>query len=355
MTTTSITTRMTFSPRALALVLGMTMLLAACDSNNAIESTTDGTGGAFAAESALGFLTNEEIAIVASDLGVSMNQDGTMRDPGALWALAAELHKTMTQEQRARLLERLEQMAANRRAGGERGMRPGRPGQGGFHTGPNGQRDNLLAELNLTAEQEAALAAIREDFRAQSETLRGQFHAQDQGQDRVAYQEAVRALREELHAAVIGVLTADQAAQLEELRTAAEAEREARQAERRQEREARRMATEAARAEALNLTAEQLAALEELEAAREAFREEVRALRDAGASAEEIRAAIDAHQQAHPEGIAQILTQEQLEITAIHRVLTLRMAARRSQAGQGGMQGRPGPGGQGPRGFGGQN
>ena len=344
--------------KTITLFIGMAMLITACDSSSAIENSTDTDNAAFTLLSSDLGVSSTELAALAERSGAqSVNPDGSLRDPGALWALAAELHATMTEEQRERLLEQLERLAANRQANGGRAFRPGpdrsprgmRPGAGqrGMRPGMQGERVDALAQLDLTAEQEEAIAAIREDYRARFQTLRDDFRTAGPGPaaDRDAFREALSALRKEMHAAVIGVLTAEQAATLEELKATTEAEREVRQADR----EARRAAVETARAEALNLTADQLAALDELEAARDAFREEVRALREAGASAEEIRAAMEVHGQAHRAAVEQILTQEQLEITGIHRLLTLRMATRRAQAGPGfGGPGLGGPGFGGP-------
>lgn len=333
--------------KAFTLIIGLAMLVAACDSSSAIDgSSVDSSTFESSTQSVF---TSEDIALMASDLGVTSSDLAALSavspDTRNLWALAAELHATLSDEQRARLLERLEQMGADRRAAGERAGRPGQAGQhgqrpggqrpggqrpGGFVPGQGGQpgagRGDALAALDLTAEQEEALAAIREDFRAQMQALPA---------DRDARREAMTALRDDMHAAILGVLTVEQAAQLEEHRAEAEAEREARQAERQAEREARRAENKAARAEALGLTDAQIAALDDLEAAREAFREEMQALRDAGTPIEEIRAAMDVHRQAQRDAMEQILTEEQLEITGIHRVLTLRMAARRAQGGPG--------------------
>jgi hypothetical protein len=110
------------------------------------------------------------------------------------------------------------------------------------------------------------------------------------------FEELAEALREEIQDAIGDVLTDEQLAAIEELRERA---REASVAER------------AARIDALGLTGEQLA---DLEALRESLAEQACETIVAGGSPEDLHAA-------HQEAVAEILSNDQIEIIEVHDAL----------------------------------
>ncbi len=336
------------------IVVAMLMLttLAACDSSSAV-------GGLDGTEDSLG----ETVSLLAADLGLNAQESAALsasfakfgdldgdsdREPGFLWRVAAELQATLTDEQKARLFERLEDAGNRRRGGGANGGIQGRrPGQGGpGMNGNEGRRGNALQRLELTDDQQEAIAAIREEFKPQIEAILEQRDTLT----REEIKEQLDAIREEVKTRIEGVLTDEQKAQLEEWK----AEAELRQAEREAAREVAREEAKLVMIEVLGLTDDQVNALEELRESAEAQREAIRELIESGADRDAVQAEVEAQRAAHQEAMASILDDTQLEITMIHQVLSQRMKNRKGKGGQGG-NGQNRPGGFGGPGFGGQN
>ena len=236
----------TWAGRVVAAALMLTTL-AACDSSSAVggidgDGSLDATVASIAMD--LGFSADETAALSGAfaKFGDSDGGDAAaMHEPGFLWQVAAELQATLTDEQKARLFERLKRAGEQRRAGpgaGGQGMRPGQGfgGQGG-PGGPGGfgdRRGDAIGQLDLSDAQKEAIAAIRAEFKPQIEAIL----AQRETLTRAEIKEQLDALHEEIKARVEDVLTDEQKAQLEEMKAEAEArraEREARQAEAREE------------------------------------------------------------------------------------------------------------------------
>ena len=191
-------------------------------------------------------------------------------------------------------------------------------------------------------DQQAAVDALREDFKAQIDALREERRAGTLEQE--AFREQLQALADALKAEIDALLTDEQ-------RDAIEACRAERQAEREAEREARREADRAAMSEALGLDA----ALEaEVFALLDAHKSEVQSLvqqfQDDLVSCEDFQAAISDLKAAHDESLQAILDDVQWEIVLIHRALSSRMRGHGRRGG--GRFGHGGPGG-GPGGPGG--
>jgi len=341
----------------------MLTVLTACDSSSAV-------GGIDAAGTSL----DETVSLIAMDLGFSADEtaalsasfakfgDGddadAMREPGFLWRVAAELQATLTDDQKARLFERLERAGDMRRQGGADGgaMQQRRPGQGGpggqqapGMGGPDGQRGGGVTRLDLSDDQKEAIAAIREAYKPEIEAIL----TERENLTRAEIKEQLDALHETIRAEIEGVLTAEQLAQLEEWK----AEAELRRAERDAALEAAREQAKLVMIEVLGLTDDQVAALEELRLAAEAEREAIRELIESGADREEIQAQAEAQREAHQEALASILDDTQFEVTLIHQAIAQRSKMKRGQGGPGaggpGAGGQRGPGMGGPGGFGG--
>ena len=335
--------------RLLGLALMLTTL-AACDTSSAVGGV-DGAGGASLDATVtsiamdLGFSADETAALSASFAKFSNDDAAAMREPGFLWRVAAELQATLTEEQKARLFERLERAGEQRRqgpqAGGMQMRRPGQDGPGGPGMGaqqgpggPDGQRAGGIERLDLSDEQQEAIKAIRESYKPQIEAIL----AERENLTRAEIKEQLDALREEIRGEVEAVLTAEQLAQLEEWK----AEAELRRAEREATQEAARDEAKLVMIEVLGLTEAQVASLDELRESAEAERDAIRELIESGADRDEVKAQADAQREAHQEALASILDDTQYEITLIHQALAMRR-----QNGQGGPGGQNGPGGQG--------
>lgn len=210
-----------------------------------------------------------------------------MREPGALWRLAGELHATLTAEQIEQIVdrqaERLEQMAA--RAGDRPAF--GR-GQGRFGHGPRGGPAQLLPDA--TDEQRQAIREVLESFRPQFEALHerlrgGEITPQE-------FRAQAQELREAVHAEIDPLLTAEQRAALDEHRA---------------RREAFRQQANAVRIEVLGLTDAQIAELE--------------ALKEQRMGAPLGDASIAERVAAHREAVAAILSDTQMEIGSLYHAL----------------------------------
>jgi hypothetical protein len=147
------------------------------------------------------------------------------RTPGALWAVSARLHAELTPEQRAELVSAAEAQATQRRARGaerprqgerkprsdarperrQQGERQARAPREGARQGMQGAQAARAAALNLSAEQQAGLAALQERHREQRSALQGQAN-----QDRTALREQMQRLRAEAEAAHAEILTPQQ-------------------------------------------------------------------------------------------------------------------------------------------------
>jgi Spy/CpxP family protein refolding chaperone len=341
--------------RAQRLWSGMAVLallltsLTACDSSSAVGGI-EGIGG--------GGSLDETVTLLASDLGLSANETAAlsasfakfgdddvsaMQEPGFLWHVAAELQATLTEEQKARLFERLEQ-AGQRRRGGPGMQQQGGPGGPGM-SGQQGQRQGGIARLDLSDEQKEAIATIRQAYKPQIEAIL----AERENLTRAEIKEQLEALHESIRTEIEGVLTSEQVSQLEEWK----AEAEARRAEREAAQEAAREEAKLVMIEVLGLTEAQVASLDDLRASAEAEREAIRELIESGADRDAVKSQVEAQREAHQEAMASILDDTQLEITMIHRVLSSRMQAHRQNRGQQGQGGPAGPGRRGPGGQGG--
>ncbi len=289
---------------------------------------------------------NELAATLATDLDLSADQARAVDDllggdekpaPGHLWTVAADLQETLTDAQKARLLER----AGQRRARFSEEGRPGhfRRGGEGREDGPRGSRRSGAGQAReapgslggiLTDEQQEQFKALREAHRAQVQALR-----QDDSLTPEARRAQAEALREEMKAALDALLTDEQKAEMEQRRE----ERQARSAERKEQ-------AEQARAEALDLTAQQET---DWEALREAHRAEHTALFEQVRAGTLDRAAVRAQMQerrdTHRAELATILTADQMEIVEIHQALQGEVGRRHGR--------RPGSRGFGPGSHGG--
>ena len=312
----------------------------------------DSSPSAIADEEATSAELSDLAARLSTDLDLSTEQAQEINslfavlgdekpERGHLWTVAAELQKTLTDEQKATLFEKLEQRTAEM-AEGMKGRRFNQGEQGRrrhFQQGERGNarrlqrkgepRANGLSDF-LTTEQQEQTKALRE---ANQEAMKVLMEARQDGSlSPEDFREQAKALREKGHEQMQALLTDEQ-------KTAFEEKRDARKARFGEHREA---ASEA-RNKALGLSADQEAALTSMrethQAERKAFVEKIRA---GNLDREAAKAELEALREANKAALAEILTPEQVEIAEIHDALTGGVSLHR--AGRRGARGFGGPG-----------
>lgn len=236
---------------------------------------------------------------------------GRFEQPGFLWYAAEGLQKTLTERQKLRLFRLLDRDPAPMLA---RMMR-----QRMVHPlGPLG----LIADL-LTEEQKASMRQLHQSYRTQVREVLAAVRAGEMTREE-GLQE-VQSLRESLRAEVEALLTEEQKLALEE-----------RRAERFETREEHREAARQAMIDALDLSEEQVEALEAL---WEAHWDELVELREAFGEGEleweTFTEAVRSLRTDLWEQLAEILSEDQLEIFKIHRVLMGRWEGLRRRLGSG--------------------
>ena len=272
-------------------------------------------------------LTDDQIAAVRE---VMEEYRGRGREPGTLWYAAADLQGVLSADQiaaiDARRTEEADRMG-ERRSRGRRGSGPRegfdrRDGNGNWNGAGEG-RHGSMDVLDLSEEQLAQLKEIRDSYAPELTAIRDAVR--DGSLSREESVERLEAIRESMHEAMQGILTADQIALLEEHRSEAEARRaeaESRREAMRSQWEERRQVERAAMISALGLTVEQVAALDALNERPE---------RESRPSPEEMQSLRDAHHQA----LLDVLDNGQEEIWILHDSL-VRSFARHRARGRGG-------------------
>jgi Spy/CpxP family protein refolding chaperone len=265
-----------------AAVLGIAMVLGGCDSTSPADEADDtptveaaALSDAVSALSTAAALSDDETRALRKRLA---QYDGD-RTPGVLWTVAADVHQQLTDDQIEALRARVQERRAERREDGPRGPR------GHFRRGLH----HRLEDLDLSDAQKEELRALRAEYRDEMQAFR---EACREGTLSEADAEAWRALRAEMRAAFRDVLTDEQRRQIDA---------------RREEFEDRREQIRDARAEALDLTDEQRAQFDSLRAEFD------------GPGARLLGRCNGGERGERP--VASILTEEQMEIVMIHRVL----------------------------------
>jgi hypothetical protein len=266
-------------------------------------------------------LTDDQISAVREVIEAYRGQG---REAGALWYAAADLQGVLNSDQIAAIGARSAETGertGDRRSRGRRGSGPGEGFREG--NGSEGGRHGSLDALDLSDEQLEQLKEIRESYAPELAAIRD--GVRDGSVSREEAGERMEAIREAMHQAMQGILTADQIALLEEHRAEVEARRsevESRRGEVRRQWEERREDERAAMISALDLTEEQVAALDALNERPE---------RESRPSPKEMQELRDAHQQA----LLDVLDDDQAEIWILHHSL-VRSFARHRASGRGG-------------------
>jgi len=296
---------------AIAFFGSFALFICACDSGTATDEIPQ--------EVELGGLG----AALVNDLELGENQiQGVQRalsrydeqSPGYLWYAAAELHRTLTDEQITSLLEK---RSALREQGASLGPNAGKSQR------RRARRGNDEFSSSLTTEQQELMKGVREKFEPQFRALVEE--RRDGTLSRESFRDQATALHEALRLEVAEILTEDQQAELEELRANRPRglfrNRASRQGQRRLDDEAREEAIEAM-AEALSLSADQK---EQLKNLREARMEKLKATREeiqqGEASRESLREAFQGWRESRREELSAVLTKEQLEVVDLYAAL----------------------------------
>lgn len=225
--------------------------------------------------------------------------------------LLVEKRQERRREHRQQRMEQRQQQNPGGLNGGP-GRGPGPRGGMGPHRGKgpgdgSGPGGGLLSQLELSAEQQEALAALREEHHAARQALVTQFRNGEitEEQFRAAGQE----LREQHRAAVAALLTAEQNAQLAQLRAERVLQHLERSLERLQERAEQHLAL---MTRILDLTDEQVAAAQALhEDAVTTLSGIVESLRGGALSADEARQAAQDLREQSRTAFRDLLTPEQ--------------------------------------------
>jgi len=312
-------------------VIALAFVISACDSSNAVDSLEN-------TDEAESFDVAQSISFIATDLNLSTEEISLVQDafdehtdrthePGFLWNVAARLQANLTDEQKERLFERIENrpFPVGYFAGGQSGPLGFLRRDGGFP----GRMGAFGGLFELTAEQKEGMRTLREEFGASLRAI--VVSVKDGTTDRSDARPQIEALADDLRSSIDSILTDEQKAARDEKKAEFEARRDA--------------AAEAAREvmiSVLGLGAEQVTALERLRASIDEDRLEFRELIEAGATIEDIRELAEAARAAHNEALAGILEPTQYEIFIIHGALASRMKTKRGHFGfdrpMGGLQ-----------------
>lgn len=322
--------------RLMALAFTVALVLAACDTTQTDVPEAEATDTDLQAMAETLTAELQLSGAQAADVRSAFaGQDG--KGPGRLWHVAAALQDRLTDAQKERLRALTERVAEQMKdARGEPAARR-TPGAGFGHRMGQGDRAGLAGVL--TEEQRETLAEKRDEIHAQMESLRADKEAGTLSE--ADFREQMKALMDDMRQQMEALLTDEQKATLAERREELKARMEERKA-----------AAEAARIEALGLSDEQQTALRKLREEHKTAAEALKAQVQAGSlTGEDAREAFRALRDEMKTEGADILTDTQKEIVAIHRALSLRML--RMKKDRPGQEGPAGP--RARRGHGGMN
>jgi hypothetical protein len=281
---------------------------------------------------------------LASDLGLSKSstkslndvlnrhgRGGKHREPGFLWKIAGELAVTLTDEEKARLFEKMDEKDIP--LFGSLKSFKGKKGKGSKGKKGSSYFDGI--NKVLTDDQKVTFKAIKVAYKEKFKAI------QEQVKDGTLAKEDAKvqkdALKEAMKAEIDALLTDEQKAQLEQNK-----------ADRKEKRQAYRDSSKAVKVAVLGMTTDQLTAFD---AAHQEARDAAKALfeqaKNGDIDKDTLRAGLKNIFIAKNEKMANIFDDSQLEIIKIHKALELRKKKHRGQKGKkgGGRKGRKGNGG----------
>jgi hypothetical protein len=278
---------------------------------------------------------------LSSDLGLSKSstkslndvlnrhgRGGKHREPGFLWKIAGELAVTLTDEEKARLFEKMDEkdiplFGDNKKRGAK--SKGGKKGKNDF----GGIVRVLTDDQKVTFK--AIMVAYKEKFKAiHSQIKDGSLTKEDAGVE-------MKALREAMKAEIDFLLTDEQKTQLEQNK-----------ADREVERQAYKDSSKAVMVDVIGMTAEQVTAFDEAnKEARNAAMALFEQAKNGDIDKDTLREGLKNIFATKNEIMEALFNDDQLEIIKIHKALELRMKKHRGQKGKkgGGRKGRKGNGG----------
>ena len=277
---------------------------------------------------------------LASDLGLSKSstkslndvlnrhgRGGKHREPGFLWKIAGELAVTLTDEEKARLFEKMDEKDIPL-FGGSKGKKghAGKGRKGGDDFG--GIYKVLTDDQKVTFK--AIVTAYKERFKAIHEQVKDGSLKEDA-------RSQMDALKEAMQAEVDALLTEEQKAQIDQNK-----------ADREIERQAYKDSSKAVMVDVLDMTAEQVTAFGEAnKEARDAAMALFEQAKNGDIDKDTLREGLKNIFATKNEKMEALFNDDQLEIIKIHKALELRMKKHRGQKGKkgGGRKGRIGNGG----------
>ena len=278
---------------------------------------------------------------LASDLGLSKSstkslndvlnrhgRGGKHREPGFLWKIAGELAVTLTDEEKARLFEKMDEKDIPL-FGGSKGKKghAGKGRKGGDDFG--GIYKVLTDDQKVTFK--AIVTAYKERFKAIHEQVKDGSLSKEDARSQMD------ALKEAMQAEVDALLTEEQKAQIDQNK-----------ADRETERQAYKDSSKAVMVDVLDMTAEQVTAFGEAnKEARDAAMALFEQAQNGDIDKDTLREGLKNIFATKNEKMEALFNDDQLEIIKIHKALELRMKKHRGQKGKkgGGRKGRKGNGG----------
>jgi len=279
---------------------------------------------------------------LASDLGLSKSstkslndvlnrhgRGGKHREPGFLWKIAGELAVTLTDEEKARLFEKMDEkdiplFGDNKKRGAK--SKGGKKGKNDF----GGIVRVLTDDQKVTFK--AIMVAYKEKFKVIHEQVKDGSLSKEDARSQMD------ALKEAMQAEVDALLTEEQKAQIDQNK-----------ADRETERQAYKDSSKAVMVDVLDMTAEQVTAFGEAnKEARDAAKALFEQAKNGDLDRESLRAALKNLFTEKNDKLEALFTDGQFEIIKIHKALELRMKKHRGhQKGKkgGGRKGRKGKGG----------
>lgn len=265
---------------------------------------------------------------LSSDLGLSQSsanevngvlnrhgRGGKHREPGFMWKVAGELVVKLTDEEKARLFEKMDEHDIPLFGGGK--------GKGGKARGGKKGHDNFKGVFRvLTDDQKVAFKEIMAAYKEKFKAIRDQV--KDESLSKEDAHAQMKALSEAMKAEIDALLTDEQKAQIEQNRE-----------ERKAKRQAYRDSSKAVMIDVLGMTADQVSAFDAVnQEAGEAAKALFEQARNGDIDRETLREGLKAVFAAKNEKMAALFSDGQLEIIKIHKALELRMKKHRGQKGK---------------------
>ena len=268
---------------------------------------------------------------LASDLGLSkssinavngvLNRHGSggkHREPGFLWKVAGELADKLSEEEKARLFEKMEEKEIP--LFGSLKTLKGKKGKGSKGKKGSSYFDGI--KKVLTDDQKVTFKAIKVAYKEKFKTIQGQVKDGTLSKEDAKAQKD--ALKEAMIAEIDALLTDEQKAQLEQNK-----------ADRKEKRKAYRDSTKAVKVAVLGMTTDQLTAFD---AAHQEARDAVKALfeksKNGDIDKDTLREGLKNIFAAKNEKMLGIFDDSQIEIIKIHKALSLRKKKHKGKKGK---------------------